>query len=151
MPATGHHDEPTPVHHARLAAELLYILAICDPEHHDLVTMTTAVKHISQIRTADNERLERVYGVNFRQYQTTLTMWLEAMDELIEIRNILSFAGDKNERRTVLLSLSDEQFRLVASRHCFAIEKVTEFRYLDGFTVSKFSEDLACIFIGLSG
>jgi hypothetical protein len=149
MLATSHWEEPPPIYHTHLARKLLYMLENCDPEHQDTATMHTTVMLINRIRTTDKERLMGVYGLNFGQYQTTLTMWLEAMDELIKIRFILGFEGDKKERAKHLQSLSDEQFESVAKKLCDAIDKVNELRCVDGFTVSKFSEDLACIFIGL--
>jgi hypothetical protein len=149
MLATSHWDEPLPVQRPRLALELLEMLESCDPEHQDTATMHTTVVLIKQIRKADKERLVGAYGVNSEQYQTTLTMWLEAIDELIQIRTMLGFKGTKKERTEFLKNLSDEQFKLTASTLCDAIDKVNQLRSVDGFTVTKFSADLACIFMAL--
>jgi hypothetical protein len=88
MLVTSHRKEPPPVYHARLAVELLCMLENCDPEHQDTATMHTTIMLINQVRTSDKERLVRVYGVNFGRFQATLTMWLEVMDELINISEL---------------------------------------------------------------
>jgi hypothetical protein len=149
MLTTSHRDEPPPVQHTRLASELLEMLESCDPEHQDTATMRTTVVLIKQIRKADKERLVGAYGVNSEQYRTTLTMWLEAMDELIRIRTMLGFEGTKKERAELLKNFSDEQFKSTVKTLCDAIDKINQLRSADGFTVTKFSADLACIFIAL--
>jgi hypothetical protein len=130
------------------------MLKSCDPEHQDAAAMYTTVMLINQIRTSDKERLSKAYGTKFDQYQTTLTMWLETMDDLIEIRNMMGFEGDKTERTMFFDGLSDEQFELEANetariKICHAADKVNQLRWTDDFTVARFSEELACIFLRL--
>jgi hypothetical protein len=147
MLATIQYDETQTTSQTDLASKLLSMLETCDPGHQDTATMHKIVVLIQQIQKADKERLKRAYGVNSEQYRTTLTMWLEAMVELVNIRTMLNLEGDR--AKLLLESLSDKQFKSAAKRLCDAIHKVNKMRSAGGFT-ANFSGDLARIFIALN-
>jgi hypothetical protein len=146
----SYYDKPQTISQTRLASELLEMLESCDPGHQD-TAMCKIVVLIKQIRETDKERLEGAYGINSERYRNTLTVWLEAMAKLVNIRRImLGFKGDEEERAKPLLkSLSDEQYKSVVKKLCVATHKVNEMRSAGRFTDSKFSGDLARIFIAL--
>jgi hypothetical protein len=144
-------DPATPAtnqcHHDRfiLASRLLDLLEICNPGHQKLVEIRQTIELINTIRHDDAHRLRTAYGDAEERYEKTLARWLSLVEAVVEFRERTGFEGNVTTRDAFFRTLTTEQRTSARGFVIRANGVKAELLVEGGFTIARFSRDVAVI------